>query len=331
LEKPKEPVELFFHNCPCQSLPQEHNFTSVDYQEVIRRFEVIRGQCLALKEVLAPNEVWDDFRTVVLESDEDMLHQHILLVAYRQGGLSQITTPVHRYLINSGRSRIRLNKKHLKDIREAWALQDLGVKRRQKTRAFWGRLTELHVTEWIEKMGWRITNLEAWGGKLDIECASPTRIECAIEVKSIVSEDADYLADVSHPDWRDASGTVSPYQASNLVLLRGLEAADKLRYCEKVRIACLVVSEDMWHRFEPFLRESWSLWDEPRFIEIRPKLQYAIQRNKRIDPENRDELKRLIEHLNAIWIVKKSPCFELSSHSVFAFTDPPSPSPLCKN
>ena len=172
-------------------------------------------------------------------------------------------------------------------------------------------------------MGWRITNLEAWGGKLDIECASPTRIECAIEVKSIVSEDAEYITDVTK---LDGLNMVSPYQASNFVLFRGLEAADKLRDCEKVRIVCLVISEEIWYRFEPSLKASWSLWDSPRFIEMGPKLQREIQRHKRIEPENRDELKRLIDHLNALWIVKKSPGFELSSHRVVSMKGP-SPSP----
>lgn len=303
---------------------------SAEHQEVIRSFEELRGQCSALKDVLVPNEVWDGFRTAVLELDEDVLHQHLLLVAYRRGLLSQITTPVHRYLVDFDRRRMRLNKSYVKDLREVWVPEDLGAKRPQKTRAFWGRLTELHMAEWLEKMGWKISNLEAWGGKFDIECISPTKTKCAIEVKSIVSEDVDYVADVSQLDSRGAPGMLSPYQASNFVLFRGLEAADKLRDCENVRIACLVVSEEIWYRFEPSLRESWSLWDPPRFIEMRPKLRLAIQRNKRINPENRDELKRLIGHLNALWIVKKSPDFELSSHRVVALTDP-SPSPSAQD
>ncbi len=135
---------------------------------MIRSFEVIRGQCSALKDVLVPNEVWDAVRTAVLETGEDVLQQHILLVAYRRGFLRQLTTPVHRYLIDFDRRRMRLNKNHLKDLREAWGPQDLGAKRHQKTRAFWGRLTELHVAEWLEEMGWMISNLEARGGKLDI-------------------------------------------------------------------------------------------------------------------------------------------------------------------
>jgi len=300
--------------------------TSVGPQEITRSFEELRGQCSALKDVLVPNEVWDGFRTAVLELDEDVLHQHLLLVAYSQGVLSQVTTPVHRYLVDFDRTQMRVNKSYVKDLREVWVPEDLTAKRPQKARAFWGRLTELHVAEWLETMGWKISNLEAWGGTLDIECTSPTNIECAIEVKSIVSEDVDYIADVNRLDARGAPGMLSPYQASNFVLFRGLEAADKLRDCEKVRITCLVVSEDIWHRFEPSLRESWSLWDAPRFIEIRPKLQHVIQRNNRIDPENREELRRLIYHLNAIWIVKKSPGLELVSHRVVAVT-PPSPSP----
>ncbi|HHZ83137.1 MAG TPA: hypothetical protein EYN60_03840 [Nitrospirales bacterium] len=296
----------------------------------MRSFEEIRGQCSALKDVLVPNETWEGFRAAVLESDEDVLQQHILLVAFRRGLLHQLTTPVHRYLIDFDRQRMRLNKNHLKDLREAWVSPGVAAKRHQKTRAFWGRLTELHVAEWLEEMGWTISSLEAWGGKLDIECTSPTRNECAIEVKSIVSEDADYIADVNLPGQRAAPETLSPYQASNLVLFRGLEAADKLRDCEKVRIACLVVSEEIWYQFESSLKETWSLWDSPRFIEVCPKLQQAIQRNKRIDPENRNELKRLIDQLNVLWIVKKSLGFELSSHRVVAMTNP-SPSPSCKN
>ena len=163
-------MELFFHNCPCQNLPRGQDIASAGRHEVIRSFEEIREQCSALKDVLVPNEVWNGFRTAVLESDEDVLHQHILLVAYRRGVLRQLTTPVHRYLIDFDRRRMRVNKNYLKDLREVWIPHDLGAKRPQNTRAFWGRLTELHIAEWLEEMGWTIANLEAWGGKLDIEC-----------------------------------------------------------------------------------------------------------------------------------------------------------------
>ena len=94
---------------------------------------------------------------------------------------------------------------------------------------------------------------------MDIECLFPARESCAIEVKNIVSEGEDYISDVNWPDRRGVSFAASLYQASNLVLLRALEAADKLRGCAKVRIACLVVSEDIWHRVELALRDSWSL------------------------------------------------------------------------
>ena len=279
--------------------------------------------------MLVPNEVWDPFRTLALESDEDPVHQHVLLEAYRRGVLGQLTSSVHRYLVHFDRSRIELNKNYLNDLREAWVPQNLSMKFPKTSRAFLGRLTELRVAEWLEEMGWTISKLEAWGGQPDIECTSPTRTKCAIEVNSIVGEDLEYISDQNRPEMCGVPRPPSPYQASNLVLFRGLEAADKLRECEKVRIACLVVSEEMWQRFKPSLRAGWNVWDMPRFIEIHPKLQKMIQLKKRINSLTREELKHTISRLNAIWIVKKSHGFLLSSHRVVALKDP-SPSPYAK-
>ena len=151
---------------------------------------------------------------------------------------------------------MRLNKNHLKDLREAVDFTRSSCQAVAKDACLLGAFGGDAGTGWIEDMGWMVSNFEVWDGKLDIECISPTRTKCAIEVKSITSEDSDCIADVYGSHFRGIPETVSPHQASNLVLLRGLEAADKLRDCEKVRIACLVVSEEIWYRFESLLRQA---------------------------------------------------------------------------
>ena len=165
-----------------------------------------------------------------------------------------------------------------------------------------------------------------WGARLDIECTSPANIECVIEVKSIVAEDLEYVMALGGDMASSVSIQNSPYYPSNLVLSRSLEAADKVRDCEKVRIACLVLSEDIWSRFEPVLRESWNLWNAPRFLELSPKLQSAIQRDNQVNPEDQEELKATLHCLNALWVLKRSPSFELSSYATVPFNTP-SPAP----
>jgi len=318
-------MELFFHNCPCQGEASYVGSSFDDHTELVKKLETIRSGCSALKGILIPNTVWGDVRTGILNSDDNVLN-HIILRMYQQGTLPRVTNPIHRYLTDFNRTRTRLNKNHLKAFKESWGGDDFPQTERQRIRVFWRRFSELHVAEWIETMGWTISNLEMWGARLDIECTSPANIECVIEVKSIVAEDLEHVLELGGDMANGVPIQNSPYHPSNLVLLRSLEAAGKVRDCEKVRIACLVLSEDIWSRFEPVLRESWNLWNAPRFLELSPKLQSAIQRDNQVNPEDQEELKAILHCLNALWVLKRSPSFELSSYATVPFNTP-SPAP----
>ena len=193
-------VGVMVTHCPCQSTSLECDVGALGYQDVRCSFEAIREQCPALKGVLVPNKSWSDVRGAVMESDGHVMNTHVFFAAYRRGLLPRLTDPVHRYLLDGKVGWIRFNNNHLRDLRAVWSSHGRNVKPHHAVRTFWGRLTELQVAMWLEAMGWIVVNLEAWGGAIDIECMSSAREDCAIEVKSIVSEDKEYISDVSRFD-----------------------------------------------------------------------------------------------------------------------------------
>lgn len=301
-----------FSNCSCHTPVSEYNFDRDDLDSILTRFEAVRTNCSALHEILIPDSYWSNFQKAALASCDEACHQHILLLAFTRGFLRKITSPIHRYMIEIDKAKIRLNKNYITDLRESWMQQCSALKRHQRARTYLGKLTELQVAEWLQEQGWKISNLEAWGGNCDVEGVSPRNVECMFEVKAIGPEDNDFLRVVDSLQGRNSADIISPYTASNYILFRAYEASKKLCMSTKVPIACLVVAEETWYRFDIPLQKNWMRWESPRFFEEDVGWQKAIQRNKWSYPGS-DALQRLFSGLN-IWIVKRNADFQYSLH-----------------
>jgi hypothetical protein len=323
-------------DCPCLSA------SPIEKQYLLKEFESIREKCPALREILIPDNVWPKFREMATNSNEAK-HYPILLLALQCGYLKKITSPVHKYLLENGKTKKQFKKEYRKDLIEKWMIpKDESkpkdeMKRHQESRGYLGKLIELQIAEWLEDQGWKVDNLEALCGELDIEASSPEGIEYAFEIKSIGQEDDKFLAVVEsaipahrfkslikrlYKDREEdhikrlvekcKSRTFDPYSGSNFVLFRAYEAAKQLKQSPKQRIAIIVISNMSWSFLQIPINEDWMNWHSPCFLESCFQWQDFFEQNKERYPEIETDLKEAITSLTELWIVIQGNNFEYS-------------------
>jgi len=300
--------------------------TARSKNSLLEDFKRIREQCPALRELLVPDGIWDEFQRVASEDMDAAQHQSVLLLAFKRGYLSKVTSPVHRYLIEKmeEKPKKQFNNNYEKDLQECWMWKkDMGnvLGRHQIGRGYLGKLTELLCAEWIEEQGWEISNLAALGGNIDIEAKSPDDVDCAIEVKYVGQEDEIFLTTVKSLSGRGGVSTSSLYVASNFLLFRVYEAAKQLEKCNKFRIAILVISNMTWGFVDIPLNENWMCWQSPRFLNGDPDwnqfLKEKRQEKKYSDIEN--DLAETLRSLKELWIVRENDGFQYSLQHVEYF------------
>ncbi len=84
-----------------------------------------------------------------------------------RGYLGRITRPVHLYLLDGEKVKNGLKKNYRKDLIEKWINETTPISCHQKSRGHEGKLAELLCSEWLQRNGWEIKNLEALGGNFD--------------------------------------------------------------------------------------------------------------------------------------------------------------------
>lgn len=101
-------------NCPCQAvIPNERD-------DILNQFAQIREYCPALKKLLIPDIIWEDFKRKAQADFDNARIKSILLLAFERGYLKNITSPLHTYLIEGDRPKEYLKKQYVKDLIEKW-------------------------------------------------------------------------------------------------------------------------------------------------------------------------------------------------------------------
>ncbi len=286
-------------DCPCQG------GNRVFGEELLHAFAAVREQCAALEKILVPDELWPDFQTWCCQPPDEAHHQSILLLAMERGHLGRVTASIHRYLMEAGVPRPTLRKQYLQDLQERWMAYDEPLERHQRVRAFLGRLVELQCAEWLESLGWTISELEALREGPDIEATTANHGRTAFEVKFIGQEDADFSLVLRSLKGEPAGRWASHYVAANYLLFRTYEAAKQLQHTPHGRIALVVVEDRTWTRFRLPLK--WIRWHDPRFFEGDPDWEKFL---KSYRPAIDADLGSAIRDLNAIWILRHSYGYE---------------------
>jgi hypothetical protein len=208
-------------------------------------FAAVREECPALKELLVPDEIWPKFHNWHLWSDDEAYHESTLIHALEGGYLSSITSPVHRYLLESSRINPLVRKQYIKDLRENWIEYIDPLERHEKFKIFQGRVVELQCAEWLERQGWEISDLEAFGEESpDIEAKSASGDLTAFEVKFIGQDEDGFDTVLKGFSGEEAYSRSSLDLAANYLLYRVYQSAKQLqRSAASARIALVVIDD----------------------------------------------------------------------------------------
>ena len=304
--------------CPCRTTILSKK------DSLLEEFGSLRKKCPALNSIFIPEEIWPDFQKTASAVPNIVKHRSIVLGAFKNGFLSKITLPVHRYLLKGQEPKANLTNQYRKDLIEKWMLENDLLARHQKSRIFQGKLAEIMIAAWLEDKGWLIDNLEALSGKFDIEATSPKQISYTIEVKYIGHEDDMFEGIVESL----RSGTVvdgswkNGYDGCNFILFKAFEAAKQLSASTKNPLAILVVSNMAWDLLEIQIKDQWIFNRPLRFFDSASKkwkffLRKKKSENKFANIEN--ELDTIIGDLQELWVMKEQNCLAYSLESKIEF------------
>lgn len=273
-----------------------------DRSMALRDFEVVRQKCSALWQIIILDEIWPKYLSFCNSQKDEALHCPIAFWAYCRGSLGNFTAPIHRFLLEGLPPEREVTKQYRKDLVENWILQDNYNSRFEKSRIFQGRWGELCFALWLEQAGWRIENLEAYGGHFDVEAISSGGTKSAFEVKYFANEECLFeLGVTANLHGGVAGSSMAVYSPLNYLLFRLYEASKKLEGYSGHNVAVVIITDYIQY-YEIPLEESWIDWRQPKFIRwgqgIEPFLRDKFVDNPRLE----EELQSYIASIDEIWI-----------------------------
>lgn len=290
--------ENFLLNCAC-TLEGQHE------EDSIKEFALLRDNCPALNQILIPDSHWDNFKNAAVESANDAHHKPMLFLAYQRGYLNRLTSPIHQFLLSGKNIRSDVTMQYKQDLVEKWMSKNDVYKRQEISRIYHGKLSEIIIAKMLAQSDWLITNLEAWGGGVDIECISKLGKQHAIEVKYIGQEDNSFNSVVKSLKGEDSTYSMSPYSSVNFLIFKIYTAAQQLLSLSCRKIVCIVISSESWfERFEIPLKEKWIKWDSPNFFNNDLVWNQFLYEKTQHFPNIEKDLSDVIRSLDEIWIMR---------------------------
>ncbi len=268
----------------------------------LRDFELVRQKCSALHQVVIPDEIWPQYFSFCNAKKDEALHCPIGFLAHCRGFLGNFTAPIHRFLLEGLPPERKVTKQYQKDLVENWILQGDYQSRFEKSKIFQGRWGELCFALWLDQAGWRIENLEAYGGPFDVEAVSSEGTKSAFEVKYFANEECLFeLGVIANLHGGVASSSMDVYPPLNYLLFRLYEASKKLDDYSHNKIAVVIITDYIQY-FKIPLEESLIDWRRPKFIRwgqcVEPFLSDKIALNPRLE----EGVQRYIGSIDEIWI-----------------------------
>jgi hypothetical protein len=278
----------------------------------MREFADLRDQCLALREVLLPDAIWQQFQVWHDTPDDVAAHRSILLLAFRRGCLSGVTGPIHRYLLPTTGFRPIVRNQYMRDLQERWLFDRDPVRRNCLSRIFRGRLVELQYAAFLESQSHKVTGMEALRTGPDIETVAADGVAHSFEVKTIGVEDGDFRILLESLAGDPAGAFVSPYRAMNYLLFRVYEAARQLRAISVVKNVIVVIDEMTWFRFRVQLKHNWINWRNPTFLSEDDEWKQFLSSQGERYPNLPNDLAATVRTIDSIRILKQDSRFDFS-------------------
>jgi len=287
--------------CSCESkLP-------IDAQ-LVQAFGDVRSRCVALRELLAPDEAW---RLIAQDAEaplNEAMHRSYLLLAYQRGVLSKITGPIHRLLCDGPKLRPCLTLQYQQDLAERWLGEVEVTARHERFRRFFGKVVEVQVADWLVTQGWRIVGLEALGGSADVSAERHGNESWVADVKYIGQETSDLLPTVEALASGEAVfGSTTLYGAVNYLLFRVFESARGLTGSTSRKLCVVVIDALAWPSFEVPLLHSWVDWNNPAFVPTEEVAWNRFLDKQRSRDENLDaDLRAAVGRLDGLLVMSMS-------------------------
>lgn len=302
--------------CICQQI------TSTAYEQRLAVLENVRNQCPALKLVLIPDKIWDQFKRFETGTRDEALHIPETVNALLDGRLHKLTRPIHKYVLDGDKLRGNLKKQYLNELQQNWMFEkETPLDRHELARMHRGRIVELQIANWFEEMGWSITGLEATGAETDIECVRPVELKSAVEVKYIGQRDKEFEQLVNAIQGRRQECSGGGNDACNYVLFRAYEAAKQLEETEYRRIAVIVIDSLTYAFLKIPLKNGFINWERPSFLEASYDWQkfLAEKKSEKRFSTIETDLAPTIKTLHELWLVVMGDdyVYHLCGHYVF--------------
>lgn len=293
-------------NCPCQK------WESPEPSLVYQSFEQVRHQCAALRDILVPDSILDQYRSFDESDEDEVLHRSVPVLAIKRGTLGSLTLPLHRLMLDDQAIRSDVVNQYRSDLAEKWLPADDYHKRYELHRIFRSRWIELCFATWLFDNGWKLEGLEAYGGSFDVEASKSESSRAAFEVKYLAEQELLFeigVKAIGSPDGVAAS-YLSVYSPIDYLLFRLFEAAKQLEQSPNRKIA-VAITEDYEASFRIPLSDSWVNWTYPKLFLKDNEIVPFIEAKKQQVPNLESEIIRRISSLDEIWIFSVKNNFEI--------------------
>lgn len=278
--------------CDCISRQPRDDFDS---------FRNLRLHCDALKNVFIPDDHWENYKNFCLSDYDEAWHRPQMWLAYQGGYLTNLTTPIHQFILEGKQETKTVTPQYQKDLVERWFLKEDYIKRYKNFRIFQGRLAELRFASWLQQNGWQISSLEAYGGNFDVEAKSPEGAQIIFEVKHLAIEESRFQLRVQALRNGGVSyGRPGVYSPMDYLLCRTYEATHKLNEAVSTRIAVIILAD--YSTFELQLNDGWIKWGSPSLFQREQDIQPFLDNFLERYPNFEQDVGEKIKSLDRIWI-----------------------------
>lgn len=285
--------------CECLCIDPADHSTSLD------RFDAIRTACPALRKIIIPDDIWDEYKQSCQSVPDEAFHRPIAYLAFQRGCLASLTGPIHKYCLDGSEPKATLRPQYKQDLVEKWIFQDTKDERFKKSRMFEGHLAELIFAQWLEQEGWNINGLEAHGENVDV-LATPTNGDsCSFEIKHLGQEEILFDLGVEALQTNGTSaGFISVYSPVDYMLYRIYEAARQLEKVPNRKIVVMILTDfDIY--YERPIQEEWIDWKAPVFFRRDNDITAFLDAKYKENPSLNNDMKHYISQIDEIWFFDK--------------------------
>lgn len=236
-----------------------------NHREPLEEFSSVRENCSVIRDIIIPDQIWNDYMKAILNPKGRSLHQPIIFLSFINQHLLKITEPIHKFVLDRMRQGCTINPQYKKDLQESWFHKENEIERNDCANIFMSRIAEILLIDYLSKKGLEIEDYEAFVAEHDIVYKKNGK-QFHSEIKYIGHEKDDFLNFIEAIEKGGSATTLSPYLPSNFLIFKIFEAAKQLYNSNQRKAVYIIISDMTWHRFQFIIEDQWFDWQVPKFF-----------------------------------------------------------------